>query len=92
MHALTHNTGTATVRNAAQPVRPDEVKYSNIAFINYKEKTLEKFGSVMILQAKYIQLYPCLLSPFAIKNKQTPIYIELNHAGLLKGGRGRQRN
>lgn len=28
--------------------------------------------------------------PFAIENK-TPLYSEPNHAGLLKGGRGHQR-
>lgn len=49
MHTL--NTG-ATVRNAVQLVRP-EVKYSSIATQKLQEMTLEKFGSVMILRAKY---------------------------------------
>ena len=77
MHAVTPNTG-ATVRNAAQPVRPDEVTYSSTAFSKLQEMTLEKFGSVMILLIKY---QTCLLSPFAIENKHL-LYTQLNHAGL----------
>lgn len=35
MHSLTLNTG-ATVRNAEQLVRPDQIKYSSVASVNYK--------------------------------------------------------
>lgn len=41
MHSITLNTG-ATVKNAAQPVRPDEIKYSSVASVNYKRCAIRK--------------------------------------------------
>lgn len=53
MHSITLNTG-ATVKNAAQPVRPDEIKYSSVASVNYKRCAIrKKFGSVLNIRAKY---------------------------------------
>lgn len=63
MHSLTLNT-KATVRNAEQLVRPDQIKYSSIASVNYRRDHFRKVWQCDDSARKISNIITVLLFPF----------------------------
>lgn len=69
----THSTPQATVRNAAQLVRPDEFKYSSVASANYKRCRQKKIWQCDDSTSKISHISTGVFLPFCNRIQNTTL-------------------